>query len=139
MTSSSITPPSGDPVRVLAGDRLSVTISGTVLDPTQAGIDGNTSLKIYRPARASLLSTRVAPTDLRRGIRVETLFGDDVDVQYEVTSQYKNGVHVDANGRYWMRRPDGWHEMSVRDEPVKLTLGVFQPKDAHRLAEDREK
>jgi hypothetical protein len=44
------------------------------------------------------------------------------------------GVHVDGNGQYFMRRPDGWHQMAVMPHPSPLG----PRKGVQRLAEKND-
>jgi hypothetical protein len=62
-----------------------------------------------------------------------------VKIDYTVESRFKNGVHIDTNGRYWMRRPDGWHSMTVAETSVPNVLGSqFAPAGVQRLKEDTD-
>jgi hypothetical protein len=60
-------------------------------------------------------------------------------VDVDIKSRFKNGIWCDAEGKFWMRRPDGWHLMSVADEATQGIFGrPFTPKAVSRLMEDRE-
>lgn len=63
-------------------------------------------------------------------------------VEIEHTSKYKNGVHIDSDGNYWMRRPDGWYPMNIENAPIRNVpwsddRAAFVPKGVQRLKEDR--
>lgn len=121
-----------DPVRVIAGDTVTVTITGKVVDPSLAGTPSATTFRITRPARRGTYPS-ILPAD--RGVAVDLTLDPSAKVEFTVTSQFKHGVHIDANGRYWMRRPDGWHEMTVTEKAAKVTGAEFVPKGVTRLKE----
>lgn len=51
----------------------------------------------------------------------------------EGSPPWRNGMHIDSQGRYWMRKPDGWHAVHVM---VQLAgLGPIHP--VQRLAEPK--
>jgi hypothetical protein len=117
---------------VVPGDTLTLTITGKVADPANAGTPHGTTLKIFRPAGPSLYTV-----DQPAAVRVDAVLGPDAKIEYSVKSRFRNGVHIDADGRYWMRRPDGWHEMTVAGSAVPNALGSqFAPRDVQRLKED---
>lgn len=112
-------------VSVVAGDVLTLTIKGKVIAP---GTSAN-GIQVRVAGRLALPG----------GVTVNVLLGEDAVIEYDVKSRFRNGVHIDGNGRYWMRRPDGWHEMSVNDEPLPSILGSqFSPPTVQRLTEDRD-
>lgn len=120
------------PTHVVPGDTLTLTITGKVAEAGKANTPDGTTLKIYRPAGSSLYLAEQAPA-----CRVDAVLDADAEITFQVTSKWKNGVHIDAAGRYWMRRPDGWHEMSIADNAVPSVFGSqFAPKDVQRLKED---
>lgn len=122
--------------RITRGDTLSVTVKGKVADPDKADTSMATMLRISRSAGGSLLSPAggILPE-----VRVEACLERDAEVTWEITSQFKNGVHLDGRGRYWMRKPEGWFEMSVADSPIPSIPGtMFTPPSVQRLREDKE-
>ena len=118
---------------VVPGDTLTLTITGKVVDPALANTADATTMKIYRPVKPG--TGRDAPGQ----VQVDAIFAADAQISYEITSQFKNGVHVDANGRYWMRKPGGWHSMTVAAQPVPSISGhQFTPRSPQRLKEDKD-
>lgn len=117
---------------VVPGDTLTLTITGKIADPAVANTPQGTTLKIYRPAGSRLYTASLPPA-----CRVDTVLDADATIEFSVKSKFRNGVHIDADGRYWMRRPDGWHEMSIAGSAVPNALGTqFAPRDVQRLKED---
>lgn len=107
---------------------LALAAKGKVADPAKADTALATTIRIHRPA---------APG--RPTLRVEAVLEPDAEITWEVTSQFKNGVHLDGRGRYWMRKPEGWFEMSVADSPIPSIPGtMFTPPAVQRLREDKE-
>lgn len=128
-------------VRVVPGDHLTLTIKGKITDPNKAHTRDATTLKIYRPASAvGLFAATYSPVSpLAGGVKVDAVFAPDAEIKFDVVSRFKNGVHIDADGRYWMRRPDGWHEMKIEDKAVPNLFGSqFAPREAQRLKEAKE-
>lgn len=115
------------PTELVPGDTVTLTIKGRITDPGKAGTPAATTLRIYRPARPGWATT--APE-----VRMDAIFGADAVIDFTVESQFKNGVHLDRHGRYWMRRPGGWHEMTVSLQPVPKNV---VPDGAQRLKEDK--
>lgn len=107
---------------VSEGDTLSLTITGKVVTP---GTPGATTLRVNRTGGPD-------------GVRVEAVLAADAKVGYEVTSRWKNGVHLDDTGTYWMRKPDGWYRMSTSITKAGNLTGPWTPPGAHRLREDKE-
>lgn len=123
-------------IEVVEGDTLTMTIKGIVQDPSKAGSDEETMLKIYRSASGlySGYHERVG-----RVVDVSVVFKGAPEITYDVKSPFKNGIHIDDNGRYWMRRPDGWHEIKIEDKPVPSIPGTrFTPPGVQRLKEDKD-
>lgn len=126
---------SSESTNVVPGDTLTLTITGKIADPKLANTPQGTTLKIYRPSASPLYAASLTPA-----CRVDTVLDADATIEYEVKSRFRNGVHLDADGRYWMRRPDGWHEMSIASNAVPNVLGSqFAPRDVQRLREATDK
>ena len=121
-----------DMVHVIPGDEITVTVKGMVLAPGDENPRG-TSVKIYRPGYAF----GGGPGR----VNVQLVLDENAEVTYDVVSQFDNGVHRDANGRYWMRKAGGWYEMKVTDSPVPPVVGaeVFVPPEVRKLKADGDK
>lgn len=110
------------------GDTLALAVKGKVADPAKADTAAATTIRVYRPA---------APG--RPALRVEAILEPDAEIAWEITSRFKNGVHLDGAGRYWMRKPEGWFEMAVAQSPVPSIAGtMFAPPNVQRLKEDKD-
>jgi hypothetical protein len=112
------------------GDKLTITISGKI---ATRGTDVS-----IRKNRYSLIADPwgldYVPSNM------EVLFTLDSNASFTVTheSQYKNGVHIDAKGLYWMRRPDGWHRMRINPDPPIVPEGEpTLPVERLREAKDK--
>lgn len=117
-----------DTVQVVPGDTLTLTLTGKVADPAARNAR-STQVRVYRPGGSSLMAAE---------INVNATLDTEATLTYDVKSVFKNGVHIDKNGRYWMRKPDGWHEMSVTSRPVPSIFGSqFAPAGVQRLKEDQ--
>lgn len=118
-----------DMVQVIPGDEITVTVKGTVLAAGDEHPRG-TSVRIYRPGH----TYGGGPGR----VNVQLVLADDAEILYDVKSQFENGIHRDANGRYWMRRKGGWHEMQVVGAPVPHVEGaeIFVPPEVKRLKAD---
>lgn len=128
---------SNDTVHVVPGDSLTLTIKGKITDPNKANSSNATTLRIYRPAKSSLYAATYS-VPANAAVRVDAVFEPDAEIDFDITSRFKNGVHLDDQGRYWMRRPDGWHEMSIKPVAVPNAFGAqFAPKGVQRLKEDK--
>lgn len=121
-----------DTTHVVPGDTLTLTLQGKIVEPGKANTPAGTTLKIYRPARSPLFTSE--------SLRVDLVLDADATVTYEIQPRWKNGVHIDGNGRYWMRRPDGWHEMSIAPNAVPNIIrgSQYTPPNVQRLREDKE-
>lgn len=125
-----------DTTELYPGDTVTLTITGKITDGAKSGTPDATTLRIHRPSkyRAGLL-----PSSMSTQISVDAIFEPEAQITYEITSQHKNGVHLDTAGRYWMRRPDGWHQMTIAISPVPNLNGRFTPPGVQRLKEDKAK
>jgi hypothetical protein len=116
------------------GDSVTLTVKGKVVDPQLGGSHAATTVKVKRPG----------VWDTSKGMRVDGVTVDIVleqaaTVDVDVVSRFKPGVWCDRNGAYWMRRPDGWHAITIAGEPTEGILGrPFTPPAVARLVEDRE-
>lgn len=116
------------------GDKVTLTIKGTVVDPNLAGTSQATHVRIDR---ASSINSFLPGLP---SMHIDVILDKDAEVTTEVTSRFKNGVHIDTEGRYWMRRPDGWHKMMIHNEPAADIMGrPYSPSDPQRLKEDNSK
>lgn len=123
-----------DTHHIVPGDTLKLTIEGKVVDPALANTSQATTLRVFRPSGSRLL----AATEPLPLLKVEAILEPGVKIDYTIDSRFKNGVHIDANGKYWMRRPDGWYSMSVAESAVPNIFGSqFAPGGATRLKEDK--
>ena len=119
---------------VIPGDTVILTIKGKVADPAVANTPLGTVVRAFRPHDGSAYSFTGAPS----AIRVDLVLDHEATVEYEIVSKFKNGIWIDDRGRYWMRRPDGWHEMTVKPAAVPSILGTqFAPPGVQRLQEDK--
>ncbi len=48
---------------------------------------------------------------------------------------WRNGVHIDIDGLYWMRRPDGWHQMHISNNSEPGFVRVVPRLPVQRLVE----
>lgn len=127
---------SSDVIHVVEGDKLTITITGKIANPNKANGSAATTLRIFRPAKSSLFAATYGPA--ATPVNVNAVFEPDAEITYDVTSRFKNGVHIDSAGRYWMKRPDGWHEMTVKPVAVPSISGTqFAPAGVQRLKEDK--
>lgn len=118
------------------GDQVTVTVTGTVVDPARS--DYPTHVRVNR--RADLLMYGGGDP-----VSVDLVLDARAVVTTDVKPRHRNGVHIDANGEYWMRRPDGWHRMRIDAVPAGARTSVapgagrrsFTPRKAQRLKEDR--
>lgn len=111
------------------GDKLTITVSGKISSyGTEVTILRNTASYV-----ADIFGSGIVPNDSRFSFTL------DPNATFTVTheSQYRNGVHIDSKGKYWMRRPEGWYPMRVAGDPSghpgKPTLPV------ERLVEAKDK
>lgn len=115
------------------GDEVTITIKGEI-----SGYGGRqVTVKLPScPFPQELLE--IPAVDLRMGSGLELTFGlVTPHISVEHKSQHKNGVHIDlSDGSYWMRRPDGWHKMSIEGYPRPSGLFPSVPKRPQRLHED---
>jgi hypothetical protein len=121
------------------GDEIIVTVKGKVASPSdyRPVIVGVHRDAPYAPDAYSRYGVPPSPPGFDLGFSLDT----NATVTWEHKSQHKNGVHIDADGQYWMRRPDGWHQMfingdlddrdlaNVRREPTPLVQRLVEPKD----------
>jgi hypothetical protein len=114
------------------GDEVTVVIKGKITDSKKAGTADALTIRATRPGR----SYGSAPA-----IKVDLVLDTDAKVTYEVVSVHKNGVHIDAEGNYWMRKPGGWHKMTVAAEPARTSFGgqPVLPRQVQRLVEPKDK
>lgn len=114
------------------GDEVTVTIKGKITDSRKSGTPQALTIRANRPG----VTYASAPA-----IKVDLVLDTDATVTYEVKSVHKNGVHIDAEGNYWMRKPGGWHKMSVAAEPMRTSFGgqPVIPRDVQRLVEPKDK
>lgn len=114
------------------GDEITVIIKGKITDAAKAGTADALTIKANQPGRGY----GAAPA-----IRVDLVLTPDSKVTYEVKSKHKNGVHIDADGNYWMRKPDGWHRMTVAVTPARSSFGnqPVTPRNVQRLVEPKDK
>lgn len=127
-----------DSTELIPGDEFTLTITGKITSGTKADTPAATTLRINRPG----MTTGLYGTGPGLGtVRVDAIFEPNAEIKYEIKSQHKNGVHIDSAGRFWMRRPDGWYEMTIAPRPVpNIRLGTrFTPPGVQRLKEDKEK
>ena len=127
---------------LIPGDTLTLTIKGTITDAAKADTPRATTMRIFRPGGSPGLFAAIwAPRDLPElspAIKVDAVFEPDCEISYDISSRWRNGVHIDAGGRYWMRRPDGWYEMTVASTAVPVLAGSqFTPPGVQRLKEDK--
>jgi hypothetical protein len=112
-------------VPVIVGDTVTLTVKGRVVE---TGTPGAATVRISRPGN---VVSKVPP------MRVDLLLDRDTEITHTIESRFKNGVHIDGNGAYWMRKPDGWYKMRADYVPAADPPGaVFVPKEAQRLKED---
>lgn len=117
------------------GDKVTITVAGTVVSPVYASSDYPTMVHI----------SRLADPLMFRGadpVAVDLCLSPAAAVTAEVVSPHRNGVHIDADGTYWMRRPDGWYRMRVDSAPLPRAAGPAapsRPRRPRRLKEAREK
>lgn len=128
-------------IHVIEGDTLTLTIRGKVVNPAKANGPDAVTLRIYRPAKSGLYAAAfAAPLPSQSGVNVNVTFDPSAMIVHAVESQFKNGVHIDKDGRYWMKRPDGFHEMTVKPIAVPSISGTqFVPRGLQRLKEDKDK
>ena len=114
------------------GDDVTVVIKGKITDSRKANTAEALTIRANRPGR----SLGSAPA-----IKVDLVLDADSTVTYEVKSVHKNGVHIDADGTYWMRKPGGWHKMTVSATPTTTTFGGLPvtPRQVQRLVEPKDK
>jgi hypothetical protein len=123
-----------DTHHIIPGDILKLTIEGEVVDPSWANTSKATTLRIFRPAGSRVLLAEPLPL-----LKVEAILEPGVKIDYTIESRFKNGVHIDSNGKYWMRRPDGWFSMAVAEAAVPNIFGSqFAPDGVQRLKEDKD-
>jgi hypothetical protein len=118
------------------GDTVEVIVKGKISAPALSGTPQGTSLRINRPGKVLFSSLeRVG------GITVDVVLDGAATVVVNHKSQHPNGVHIDGDGNYWMRKDGGWHAMSVAHQPKAGSLGLppFTPKAVQRLVEPKDK
>lgn len=118
------------------GDTVTLTITGKITEGVKSGTADATTLRISRPSK---YRPGQFPAHMSTQINVDAVFEPTAEISYSVKSRHKNGVHLDGSGRYWLRRPDGWHEMTIAPSPVPNVNGQFTPPNVQRLKEDKEK
>lgn len=126
-------------IHVIEGDTLTLTIKGKVVNPNKANGPEATTLRIYRPAKSSLYAATYPKDPSQSAVSVNVTFDPSAEITHTVESQFKNGVHLDKDGRYWMKREDGFHEMTVKPIAVPSLSGTqFVPRGLQRLKEDKD-
>lgn len=115
---------------IAPGDTLTFTITGKVVDPGLADTHDAMTLRIIRPS----------PTPGATAVlKVDAVLEPGAKFDFDIKSRFKNGVYIDNGGRYWMRRPDGWHEMTIAySAALNPVSGQFSPPGAQRLEEDKD-
>jgi hypothetical protein len=118
------------------GDTVEVTVKGTISAPSLSGTPQGTSLRVSRPGKVTF-----STLDRVGGVTLDLVLDSEAEVNVKHKSQHSNGVHIDADGKYWMRKDGGWHLMSVAGTPRSNALGTpaFTPKAAQRLVEPKGK
>jgi hypothetical protein len=116
------------------GDNVTLTIKGKVVPAELGGSHASTVVRINRPGEwDGTKGMRVG------GVTVDVVLEHAATVDVEIVSRFKNGVWCDAEGAFWMRRPDGWHAMIIAGESTTGQYGrPFTPAAVSRLVEDRE-
>jgi hypothetical protein len=101
-------------------------------DSRKAGTAEALTIKATRPGR----SYGSAPA-----VKVDLVLDADSVITYDVVSVHKNGVHIDADGTYWMRKPGGWHKMTVAVNPTTTSFSgqPVTPRQVQRLVEPKDK
>jgi hypothetical protein len=114
------------------GDEVTVVIKGKITESAKAGTAQALTVRATRPG----LAYGSAPA-----IKIDLIMDTDATVTYDVKSAHKNGVHIDADGNYWMRKPSGWHRMSIAAEPARTSFGntPVRPRSVQRLVEPKDK
>lgn len=113
------------------GDEVTLTIKGKLND------HGLTNVEITKTGLGWLPDDLYFDRPGSNAQRITLGFNSDAKIAVVVKSQYHNGVHIDANGRYWMRRPDGWHPMRIAGDPSGHSPNPCLP--VQRLSEVRDK
>lgn len=115
------------------GDTVTLTVTGKVLPAELGGSHAATVIKVNRPGEWSYKdNARI------NGVTVDIVLEQNAMVDVAIKSRFKNGVWMDESGAYWMRRPDGWHPMTIEGEPTTGQLGrPFTPSAVSRLEEDK--
>lgn len=123
------------------GDEITITIKGKISE-YQSG----TKVVIDQPLNPFPLIPIPGQFCLdNRGSASFTFYlrPEEAKVTVEHKAKHKNGVHIDLGAKrpedqYWLRRPDGWHKMSVESTPRPTGLLPDKPAKPQRLKEDRD-
>jgi sugar lactone lactonase YvrE len=117
------------------GDTITLTVKGKVVSPNLAGTPQGTKVRVERPGKVLFASLERV-----NGITVDLVLDDTAEVEVDHKSQHPNGVHIDADGKYWMRKNGKWHSMTVAATPrmAPVGTGIFNPKSPQRLVEPKD-
>lgn len=111
------------------GDTLEISVKGKIVE---TGTPGAVTLRIDRPGKRNPYSWEQEEIG---GYRVSVVLDEYSEIKTEVKSHYRNGVHIGDDGRYYMRKPDGWYPMEVQ---AKL-MNQAAPGKVQRLVEAKDK